>query len=80
MIDGSEASAAALVGEMDRRIQGESELHDFRNDGFRAALHPLYPVFDPQDSDEAHLRRRKIPEGEPLEAAREAGLPDFPTE
>ena len=80
MTDGSEIPDAARVREIDRRIRGESELHYHRNDLFRAALRPLYAFFDRQDSDEANFRMRKIPNWEPLEAARDAVLPHFPAE
>ena len=80
MIDLSEAPDAALVCEFYRRIKGESELHYFRNYLFRAALRPIYTFCDLQDIDEAHLRMRKIPNGESLEAARDAVLPYFPAE
>ena len=75
MTDLSEVPDTALVCEIYRRIQGESELHYFRNYLFRAALHPIYTFFDQQDIDEANLRMRKIPNWEPLEAARDAVLP-----
>ena len=42
MTDLSEVPDAALVCEIYRRIQGESELHYFRNYLFRAALRPIY--------------------------------------
>lgn len=80
MIDLSTASDAALVGEIYRRIKGESELHYYRNYLFRAALRPIYTFFDRQDIDEANIRMRKIPNWEQLEAARDEVLPDFPAE
>jgi hypothetical protein len=43
LIDGSTASAATLVGELDRRVPGESELHHDRHKLFRAAWRPIYP-------------------------------------
>jgi hypothetical protein len=78
MTDFSEVPDAALVCEIYRRIRGESELHDHRNYLFRAALRPIYAFFDPQDIDEAHLRMRKIPNWDQLEAARDAVLPYVP--
>ena len=78
MTDGSEIPDAARVREIDRRIEGESERHDDCNDRFRAALRPLYPFFDRQDSDEANLRMRQTPDWAPLEATREAAPPDCP--
>ena len=42
MTDLSEVPDAALVCEIYRRIQGESELHYSRNYLFRAALRPIY--------------------------------------
>lgn len=79
MIDLSEASDAEIVGEIYRRIKGESELHYFRNYLFRKALRPIYTFFDLQDIDEANIRMRKMPNWDALEAARDAVLPDFPT-
>jgi molybdenum cofactor cytidylyltransferase len=80
MIDLSEASDAALVREIYRRIQGESELHYYRNYLYRAALRPIYTFFDQQDIDEANIRMRKIPDWKALEAARDEVLPHFPAE
>ena len=80
MTDLSEVPDTALVCEIYRRIQGESELHYFRNYLFRAALRPIYTFFDQQDIDEANLRMRKIPNWDQLEAARDAVLPYFPAE
>lgn len=80
MIDLSAASDAALVREIYRRIQGESEIHYYRNYLYRAALRPIYTFFDQQDIDEANIRMRKIPDWKALEAARDEVLPHFPAE
>ncbi len=80
MIDLSKVPDATLVCEIYRRIEGESELHYYRNYLFRAALRPIYAFFDQQDIDEANIRMRKIPNWEQLEAARDEVLPDFPAE
>jgi hypothetical protein len=78
MIDLAEVPHTALVREIYRRIQGESEMHYHLNYLFRESLRPIYVFFDKQDIDEANIRMRKIPDWQTLETARDEVLQHFP--
>ncbi|MEE4376331.1 MAG: hypothetical protein HC808_19095 [Candidatus Competibacteraceae bacterium] len=80
MIDLTKVSNTALVHEIYRRIQGESDMHYHLNYLFRKSLRPIYLFFDQQDIDEANIRMRKIPDWQELEAARDEVLQYFPTD
>ncbi|MCP4702010.1 MAG: hypothetical protein GY862_34905 [Gammaproteobacteria bacterium] len=67
-----------LVLEIYRRIKGEDEMSMFRNYCYRAALRPVFTVFDKADIDAANVRMYRRPDWKQLEAERDAALAHFP--
>ena len=78
MIDLKQVPDADLVREIYRRINGESEMHYYRNYLYRESFRPIFTFFDKQDIDEANVRMRKIAKWEDLEAIRDEALEYFP--
>lgn len=78
MSDLKEISDQEIIIEIYRRVKGEDEMSQYRNYCYRAALRPVFNVFDKINSDEVNIRGYRNADWENIEAERDEALSYFP--
>ncbi len=77
MADLKEISDKEIILEIYKCIKGDDEISQFKNYCYRAALRPVFNIFDKINADEVNIRGYQLPDWEKIEAERDNALAYF---